>query len=323
MSKWIKEDKFKDFANKKASEAPDEDKNTDYNLKWRNPTMGTVEKAKNYRTRFLPDKSSDFYKKYFYHYFVIDEKHYFVMCPKTHGLDEYCPWCSVSQMLYKGNKEDKKLASNYSRKEKYVANVLIVDDPRDADVDDEYKVSGSVRLYEFPKAVESKLKKEITDKVEGYGIAIFNPENGYDMIISIKSKKKDKNGKAWPDYSETAFSRKSSSIGDEKEIDEIMEKTVLLSEHIENMALTWDEHKKLLKVEGFWEDVEEEFERRVNGAKVVKDKTPEKENAPEQKKRHIDADDQKTESKEPEPEKGVESDGELSDDDLLKDLMDM
>ena len=317
MSKWIKEDKFKDFANKKASETPDDEKNTDYNLKWKNPTMGSVEKAKDYRVRFLPDKSSDFYKKYFYHYFVIDEKHYFVMCPKTHGLDEYCPWCSVSQMLYKGNKEDKKLAASYSRKEKYVANILVVDDPRDNDVDDEYKVSGSVRLYEFPKAVESKLKKEITDKTEGYGMAIFNPENGYDLIISIKSKKKDKNGKTWPDYSETAFSRKSSSIGSEKEIDDIMDKTVLLSEHIENMALTWDEHKKLLKVEGFWEDVEEEFERRVNDVKVVKKTEPENVEEQQEQKQQEQASDEKEENL------NIQSDDDMSDDDLLKDLMNM
>jgi hypothetical protein len=295
--------------------------------------MGTVDKAKEYRVRFLPDKNSDFYTKYFYHYFIIDEKHHFVVCPKTHGLDEYCPWCSISQMLYKGNKEDKKLAANYKRLEKFVGNILVVDDPRDADVEDEYKVSGKVRLYEFPGTIESKLKNEITDRSEGYGMAVFDPEDGFDLIIKIKAKKADPNGKVWPDYSDTQFSRKSSKIGTEKEIEEIMAQTVVLSDYLNNSTLTWDEHRKLLKLEGYWEDVEEEFERRTNT--VNSDKKSKSDDVKEDKKDDGVKEDvtetKKEVKKEVKKEAGSPKDEEppftpdegLSDEELLRELQNM
>lgn len=272
MSKWIKKDKFKEFANKKAVEVPEEKQSGDFIKKWRNPVMGTQDKAKEYIVRFLPDPESNFYIKYMFHYFVIDEKHYFIHCPKTDNMQNYCPWCAVNQMLYKGNKDDKKLAYKYKRREKFVGNIFIVSDPRDDDVDDEYKVSGKTRLYEFPATIESKLKNEINDKEEGYGEAIFDPEDGYNLIIRIKAKKPDGNGKIWPDYSDTIFSRKSSAIADtEKEIEEIMSKTVNLDEYLDSQKLTWEEHSKLLKIEGFWEDVEEEFKRRTGINKSTQD----------------------------------------------------
>jgi len=223
-------------------------------------------------------------------------------------------------MLYKGNKEDKALAKNYKRLEKFVGNVLVIDDPRDADVEDEYKVSGTVRLYEFPGTIESKLKNEITDKSEGYGMSVFDPEEGYDLIIKIKSKKPDSKGKVWPDYSDTQFSRKPSSIGSEKEIEEIIGKTVLLEEYVKESALTWEEHEKLLKLEGYWEDVSEDFERRTGKksteTKEVFDKVvePEKSEKPTSKK-EVKKEEVKEEIK-------IDSD-DMSDEDLLKELQNM
>lgn len=311
MSKWIKSDKFKEFANKKAVEAPEE-KDNNFILKWRNPVMGTVEKAKEYRIRLIPDPESEFYLEYHYHYFVIDDQHYFIYCPKTEGMDKYCPWCAVSQMLYKGNKEDKKMAMRYRRMKKYITNAFIVNDPRDDDVDDDYKVSNTVRLYEFPATIEKFIKTEITDKQEGYGMAIYDPENGYDLIIKINAKKPDKAGKVWPDYSTTAFSRKASAIAPtEKEIEKIMGNTINLKEYLETRKLSWTEHEKLLKIEGFWEDIEDEFKRRLclteKPIEKPKEEVPfEPDNKPEPKT-------------DPEPT----SSDEMSEEDLLNELKNM
>lgn len=328
MSKWIKSDKFKDFVEKKSTEQPREQQGG-FVSKWKNPVMGTVDQAKTYRVRFLPDKNSDFYLKYCYHYFVIDEKHYFIFCPKTHGMDEYCPWCSVSQILYKGNKDDKALAANYKRMEKFIGNVLVIDDPRDADVEDEYKVSGTVRLYEFPATIESKLRNEVTDRAEGYGAKIFDPEDGFDLVIKIKAKKPDKNGKMWPDYSDTQFSRKSTSLGSEKEIDELIEKTVNLKEHIETSSLSWDEHKKLLKLEGYWEDVEDEFNRRTGGVSNGKEETSststKARSTQKEEKEEVDdiPFDKGPSSQKNDPKKGRAPSKEMSDEDLLRELENM
>jgi len=318
MSKWIKKDKFKSFVNQREQE-PEPSSNNSFVKKWKNPKMGTVEKANVYRVRLLPDKNSEFYKHYYYHYFMTDEKHHFIKCSKTDGMDNFCPWCSITQTLYKGNKEDKKLAKNYQRKERFVGNIVVIDDPRDEDVDDEYKVSGKVRLYEFPATIESKIKAELTDKAEGFGSAVFDPEDGHDLLIKIKAKKPDPNGKSWPDYSDTMFARKSTSLGTEKEIDDLMEETTDLVEYLKDSTLSWEEHKKLLQIEGVWEDVEDEWNRRVNETEdlIKKEKKSPNEDV---KKVTINADD-------PKEEKSPDEDDQSFDDDedeaaLMAKLMD-
>lgn len=227
--------------------------------------MGTQDTPKVYKVRLLPDKNQDFYVKYFYHFFQTeDNKTYYIKCPKTHGFDKFCPWCSVNQQLYKGTDSDKKRAYRYKRNERFVSNVYIVDDPRDSDVNKEEKVSGTVRLYEFPATVEGKIKNELTNDDEGFGPAIFDPEKGHDLQIKILAKKPDKNNKVWPDYSLTEFSRKPYPIAETEEgIKEIMDSVYDLSEYIDKMGMNWDSHEKLLKQELVWDDVEDAFIRNV------------------------------------------------------------
>lgn len=239
--------------------------------------MGSQEVPKVYKVRLLPDKNQDFYVKYFYHFFQTeDNKTYYIKCPKTHGFDKFCPWCTVNQQLYKGTDSDKKRAYRYKRNERFVSNVYIVDDPRDADVQDpEKKVTGTVRLYEFPATVEGKIKNELTNDDEGFGPAIFDPEKGHDLQIKILAKKPDKNQKVWPDYSLTEFSRKAHPIADsEEKIEEIMNSTYDLSEYIEKMGKSWDEHEKLLKQELVWDDVEDAFIKNVGKSESASESQP-------------------------------------------------
>jgi hypothetical protein len=271
MSKWLKKDKFEEFATKKQNEAENESNvGGGFALKWKNPEMGTVERAKEYVIRFLPDKNSNFYEKYFYHGFTSGDKFQYIFCEKTFGMDKYCPWCEANKILYQGNDADKQAAFNYKRKERFVGNIKVIDDPRDADVqDDDKKVSGTVRLYEFPGVVESKVKNEITDRRNGYGIQIFDPEEGYDFILKVKAKPKDKNGKEWPDYGDSMFSRRPSSVGDsEEEIKEIMDKTYDLKEYLEKMRMSLDDQEKLLKSEMLWDDVSANFNKYLRGQEV-------------------------------------------------------
>jgi len=263
MSKWLKKDSYEMFANEKTKEAEQEQEVGGFYNKWKNPKMGTVDKAKEYKVRLLPDIENGFYKKYMYHGFKSGETFKYFLCEKTHGMDKFCPWCEATKMLYQGNESDKRKAGEYKRKERYVSNVYIVEDPRDAEIkDDKYKVTGKVRLYEFPATVESKIKNEITDTEQGYGMAIFDPEDGYDFILKIKAKPQDKNGKVWPDYGDTMFSRRSSPLADtEEEIEKIMSERYNLDEYIKSLKLSVDEHEKLLKTEMMWDDVGHQFEK--------------------------------------------------------------
>ena len=263
-SKWINKDLFNEFQEQKKAEADSTPtggmKRSD--LVWKTPEKGTTDKAKVYEGRFVPDKKGNFYMKYFYHMFLSGDQWTFTLCPKTFNFNDYCPLCSATSKLYTGSAADKKMASNYKRKEKFVSNIYIIDDPRDSEADDDDKVSGSVRLYEFPGKVEMKLKEEITDTRNGLGAAIFDPgENGFNFLLKVLSTKKDKNGNIWPDYSSSAFTRRASALGSDAEIEKIMDSTMDLNEYVQEMKKSDDDIIELLKAEMIWEIVQDEWNR--------------------------------------------------------------
>jgi hypothetical protein len=270
MSKWLRKDDYDMFAGNKAKEKEKASSDTvgGFYKKWKNPQMGTQEKAKEYKIRLLPDPQKGYYKSYLYHGFMSGESFHYFLCEKTFDMDSYCPFCDATKILYQGSDSDKRKAGEYKRKERFVTNAYIVDDPRDVETKDEqYKVSGTVRLYEFPGTVESKISNEITDKEQGYGIGIFDPEKGYDFILKIKAKPKDKNGKEWPDYGDSMFARQPSPINsDDAVVDKVMNERVDLEEYIKSLRKNPEEMEKLLKAEMLWDDVGHTFEKRVKGA---------------------------------------------------------
>lgn len=323
MSKWIDRSKYEEFAKKKKEEKEKEPASKKVGgglfLRWQNPKMGDQENPNVYKVRVLPDKQGNFYVGYFFHFFKSGEKSNYVLCPKTFGFDRYCPWCHATQILYKGNQSDKQRAQTYRRNQRYVANVYIVNDPRDASVQDEsYKVGGTVRLYEFPATIENKIKNEITDPEQGYGPAIFDPEEGHDFLIKVRAKKPDKYGNIWPDYSDTMFARKPSAISnDEEEIKKIMESVYDLNEYLENLSMSWENHKKLLQQEMLWEDVKSEFLKysgMTNGNTVGHSDEVNTTANPEREM------DQIPEANNEETETENESNNEDSDEDLLEEL---
>lgn len=260
MSKWVNTEKFEQFKTERSNDTSDQNTSVAYARKWPNPKMGTNANPKEYHVRLTPDLEGNFYKKMYYHMFQSGESWNFIMCPKTHDFEAFCPWCALTQIFYKGGEADKKRAYTYKRKEKFVGNVFVVKDPRDVDENDPDKhFTGKTFLYEFPATIEQLIKKEVTDVENGWGYKIFDPEDGHNLIISIGAKKADKNGKVWPDYSLTTFSKRPSSIGDN--VDEIMETTQLISEYLGKSMKTNEEHAELLKSEMVFDDVKDSFER--------------------------------------------------------------
>lgn len=317
MSKWINKKLFESYVaekEKEVSEKPNFMKRSDF--VWQSPTAGTVDKPKVYEGRLLPDPKSKFTMKYHYHMWKSGDKWMFYLCPKTYGMDKFCPICSVVSSLYSGTADDKKTAFKMKRKERYVSNFYIVSDPRDKEIDDDNKKSsGKVKLYEFPAKLESKIKNETLDKKEGLGDAIFDPgDEGHNIIIKIKSTKPNERGETFPDYSDSTFSRKSYPLRDtDKEISDIMASTYSLDEYIKGMEMSKDDTIKMLKNEMLWEMVESDWAR--NFGDVDKKEEPKKVVA-------------KEESKAKEPEKKKEADdvpAEIGDDtellDELKELL--
>lgn len=323
MSKWINVDLFQDFQKEKIKE---KDEPTGgfmrSELLWPNPEKGTVDNAKIYEGRFVPDPKGQFYKKYYYHFWQSGETWKFVLCPKTHDFKDYCPFCSAVSKLYNGTKQDKAQGYLLKRKERFVGNFYVAKDPRDADRDEEKKVVGKVKLYEFPSQVEKKLKNEVTDRDEGYGYEIFDPsENGRNIILKVLSTKPDQNKKQWPDYSSSSFSRSKSALGTEEEIDALMATCTDLVEYIKSMKADPDKMIELLKAEFLWELIEEEAAK--HGYSSDGDDSEHE----VQTQRESVEDDSEPEQEEPSVESNVESgrqeepsSDDLDDDDLLAEL---
>lgn len=347
MSKWIDKDLFDDFRKEKI-----EEKDTSgggfrrLDVIWETPEKGTLEQAKVYEGRFLPDPKTKakFYKKYHYHFWKSGDNWNFVLCPKTHGWDNYCPVCSAVTKLYNGTKQDKAQAYNLKRKEKFVSNFFIVKDPRDSERDDENKAQGKVKLYEFPGKIETKLRTEITDKDEGYGSQIFDPsEEGRNFIIKVLSTKKQEDGRTWPDYSTSTFSRTQSPIADtDEEIDAIMETTIDLEDYIKQMEVSKDKVVEMLKNEFIWDIVKDEcgkFGYKDSGSKAEPKSEPKDETKSEPKDETKEPEDdappwesdekeevkeeKKEEKKEAKKEEKTVKKDELDDADLLAELDNM
>lgn len=263
MSKWINNDLFGDFQKKKKIEKENPRQSGGVRrseLVWQTPAKGTETVAKTYTGRFLPDPKGMFYKEYFYHMYRAGDKWIFVICPKTDGFDNYCPFCSVTSKLYMGTAADKKMAYSYKRKAKFVGNFFIIDDPRDADREEENKVNGTVKLYEFPTKVEMKLKEEITDTENGLGAAIFDPSSeGYNFLLKILSTRRGADGEQWPDYSTSTFSRRPEAIGSDAEIDVYMENCLDIAEYLKGMAKPEEELVKLVKDEMLFDLIQDEY----------------------------------------------------------------
>jgi hypothetical protein len=267
MSKWINKDLFGKFQEEKKQEkeAPNATGINRMEYLWKNPEKGTETTPKVYVGRFLPDKKDKFYDKYSYHMFKTGEKWAFFLCKKTYGMEEFCPLCEATRKLYMGSAADKKMAYNYKRKDKFVGNFYVIDDPRDGEREKQDKVNGTVKLYEFPGKVEMKLKEQITDSKYGLGPAIFDPGvDGYDFIIKVLSTKKDEKGNVWPDYSNSEFSRKPYALKDsDQEIKQIMESRIDIDEYIKSMDKTDEEMIAVLKSEMLWDLVKDEYNRKT------------------------------------------------------------
>ena len=274
-SKWINGDLFNKFQEQKKNEKDKPTGGTGLRrseLAWKNPEKGTVDRAKVYVGRFLPDPKGQFYKKYHYHMFKVGEQWTFFMCPKTFHFDNFCPWCSASSKLYTGTKADKQQAYQFKRKEKFLGNWFVMDDPRDAEASgDEDKVNNTVRVYEFPGKIEKKIKEQITDVNNGLGPLVFEPgEEGFDFILKVTATIKDKRGKVWPDYGLSEFGRKPHAIADtDKEIQTIMDSTVDLDEYLQGMERDDNDIIEALKTMMVWDLVGAEWNKAKGAQKAV------------------------------------------------------
>jgi len=320
MSKWINKDLFKEFVEEKKTETQAPTSGPIFEKKWKALEKGPSSDPKTYEARFLPDPKKGFYQKIHYHMWKVGEKYVYYICPKTDDFNNPCPICGVVNKLFQGSEDDKKIARNMKRKEKFVSNVFVAYDPRDAgkEKDDSARSEGKVLLYEFPSKIEQKLAEEIKDTKNGLGHSIFDPSSeGYNFIIKVGTQSGGgENKQSFPEYSMSTFARRPNAIADsEEEIDRLMGERIAIDDYISKSKRPMKDLIEAVKTEMLWELVERDFARYVEDEPKKETKS---ETKTEEKKENKPSAPKVEEKKEEKP--STENDEDLDEASLLAEL---
>ena len=131
--------------------------------------------------RFLPDANEDnergFLVEKVFHNLTINGQRKMVPCLSMYGED--CPICKLSQEYYKA--KDEVNGKKYWKKKQYMAQVLIVEDPLEADATTGENHEGKVRLLSLGFQIYNIITEAFkSDELE---VAPFSYEGGYDFVI--------------------------------------------------------------------------------------------------------------------------------------------
>lgn len=160
----------------------------------------------NFLVRLIPDVND--ISKTMYHYFshgwksLATGQFVSTVCPTTAG--DRCPICEERVRLYRGDDEDKENAKLLGRKEQWLVNVYVVDDPTSNEN------NGSIKMVRYGK----QLDKVIRDATEGvdkdeFGARVFDlTDDGCNLRIAV-----EKNDGGYPTYVSSKFLRESGIDG--------------------------------------------------------------------------------------------------------------
>jgi len=195
-----------------------------------------IAKKKFYTLRFLPDQEGNPFAHYYNHAFKYTasdgsgKKWYINNCISTFGWDPKCPICAKNSEYYESVYEsDKKIGKKRARKQNWVSNIMVVNDPFDSEN------NGKVFLFRYGYKIYQKIEAQMfpseTD-LEDDDFEEFTPFdifNGADFKLKIKDAQISKD--AVPNYDDSAFSKpKPVFEGDEDKINEMMESVHSLDE---------------------------------------------------------------------------------------------
>lgn len=172
--------------------------------------------------RFLPESqhSDHLWVKVFNHSFNKKGKWFIENCPTTIG--EECPVCEANRELYEDGGEDKKaIAQPRNRKQRFISNILVIEDPNNPDND------GKVFLYEFGKKVFDKIHEKLHPEFDDEKpVNIFDFDDGADFVLRVTGTGRDTN------YDKSSFNDPGALSDDDKELESIWKQEYDLSEFI-------------------------------------------------------------------------------------------
>jgi hypothetical protein len=194
--------------------------------------------------RFLPEPEGEEvpWIMYFSHGFESVNGWLIENCRTTLNGDK-CPVCENNGVLWKAGEHNHDLVKKRKRKQSYVSNVLVLNDPKHPEH------NGEVFLYRYGVKVYQKIKgqmfppKEELEELKSEPVNIFDFWSGKNFILKIK--KED----GYPNYDDSKFSDKISELmdGDEKKLEHIYNKMSKLQPFVSEESFKhYDDVKKRL-----------------------------------------------------------------------------
>lgn len=190
-----------------------------YDVNFYKPKAGKNHSV-NVEIRFIPTISDDGSVKLFQeewkHFLNINNVREVFPCLTVNGQNQ-CPICNANKEIYSEANYPRMKKEGRFRTKKWVANILIVDDP------EEPENNGKIMLYK----VGTKLFNRITEELKEEE-SLLDPEEGYNFKLKIENADNfDISKNIWPNYETSGFVRKPSAIGEtEDEILEILDRCI-------------------------------------------------------------------------------------------------
>lgn len=232
-----------------------------------------------YRVRILPNMKAggEAWVKVLKHGFQAPNGTWFIEnCPAT--LGGKCPVDEYASPLFKsGDTKDEQFARKIYRKKNYIANILVIKDPRDNGANE-----GKVFLWRFGQKIYEKLDSAMFPPADsGMDQLMFiDPYEGFDLQVVSKLVHDGNND--YPNYDESVFVRDKTPIAkDEAGVDKILEACY----DLEGEFLSPSQFKS-------YEDLKKQFDSQVvnyrkNG---VSEPPSSKKNEPSTKKESVEED---------------------------------
>lgn len=125
-----------------------------------------------------------------------------------------CPICNHNKKIFSAEKKDQMKKEGRFRAKKWIANILIVDDPVNPEL------NGTIMRYRLGEKLYSKIMSELKDDPD-----LLRPDNGYDFLLKVENADNMNFERGiFPNYDASRFARKATAIAEtEEEIIEIID----------------------------------------------------------------------------------------------------
>lgn len=139
-------------------------------------------------------------------------------------LNEKCPVCEHNSVLWNsGIEANKEIVRKQKRKLNYVANILVVSDPKNPDNE------GQVRLFKFGKKIFDKLTEAMNPEFPDE-----KPMNPFDFWDGANFKIKIRNVEGYRNYDKSEFDKPEAVLGgDDAKLEEMWKKEYSLKEFVD------------------------------------------------------------------------------------------